>query len=155
MHRYRKAFYVAKNKKYLSESEIKKTNKNLNTLEKSLILKKFNGDIDSVYYEDFDNYDDEDFSYADDDKYRKIGSIRRFFKLFDSDYYKPIITDRGYDGRDDNYIKYMSKGNKHKNLSPKKYLNMIRPCLRDLINDHKPTAELNNNNTLLQRFQKP
>ena len=155
MHRYRKAFYVAKNKKYLSESEIKKTNKNLNKLEKSLILKKFNSDIDSVYYEDFDNYDDEDFSYADDDKYRKIGSIRRFFKLFDSDYYKPIITDRGYDGRDDNYIKYMSKGDKHKNLSPKKYLNMIRPYLRDLINDHKPTAELNNNNTLLQRFQKP
>ena len=34
--RYRKAFYVAKNKKYLSESEINKTNKNLNELEKSL-----------------------------------------------------------------------------------------------------------------------
>ena len=32
--RYRKAFYVAKNKKYLSESEIKKTNKNLKKLKK-------------------------------------------------------------------------------------------------------------------------
>ena len=31
---YRKAFYVAKNKKYLSESEIKKTNKNLKKLKK-------------------------------------------------------------------------------------------------------------------------
>ena len=155
MHRYRKAFYVAKNKKYLSESEIKKTNKNLNKLRKSMRFKKFHGNIDSVDYDDLDNYD-YNYGFADDDEYRKTGSIRRrFFKLFDSDYYKPIITDRGYDGRDDNYIKYMSKRDKHKNLSPKKYLNMIRPYLRDLINDHKPTAELNNNNTLLQRFQKP
>ena len=33
---HRKAFYVANNKKYLSKSEIKKTNKNLNKLERSL-----------------------------------------------------------------------------------------------------------------------
>ena len=40
----------------------------------------------------------------------------------------------------------MSKGDRYENLSPKKYLNLIRPYLRDLINKHKPTAELNNNN---------
>ena len=34
MHRYRKAFYIAKNKKKLSESEINEVNKNLNELEK-------------------------------------------------------------------------------------------------------------------------
>ena len=34
--RYRKAFYFAKNKKYLSESEIKKTNKNSTKFKKSL-----------------------------------------------------------------------------------------------------------------------
>ena len=34
--RYRKVFYVAKNKKYLSESDIKKTNKGLTKLKKSL-----------------------------------------------------------------------------------------------------------------------
>ena len=34
INRYRKAFYVAKNKKYLSESEIKKTNKNLTKFKK-------------------------------------------------------------------------------------------------------------------------
>ena len=34
MDRYRKAFYVAKNKKYLSKSEIKKTNKSFNKLKK-------------------------------------------------------------------------------------------------------------------------
>ena len=54
---YRKAFYVAKNKKYLFESELKKTNKNINELEKSLGFKKFHGDIDSVDYDDLDNYD--------------------------------------------------------------------------------------------------
>ena len=30
------------------------------------------------------------------------------------------------------------------NLSPKEYLDIIRSYLRDLINDHKPTAKLNN-----------
>ena len=73
--RYRKAFYVAKNKKYLSESEIKKTNKNLTKLKKSLRFKKFRGNIDSVNYEDLDNYD-YNYDFADDDEYRKIGSIR-------------------------------------------------------------------------------
>ena len=37
-----------------------------------------------------------------------------------------------------------SKGDRYENLSPKKYLNMIKPYLRDLINDHKATAEWNN-----------
>ena len=39
----------------------------------------------------------------------------------------------------------MSKGDRYEDLSPKEYLNVIRPYLRDLINDHKPTVELNNN----------
>ena len=56
--RYRKAFYVAKRKKYLSESEIKKTNKNLKELKESLRFKKFRGNIDSVDYKGLDNYDE-------------------------------------------------------------------------------------------------
>ena len=137
--RYRKAFYVAKNKKYLSESEIKKTNKNLTKLKKSLRFKKFRGNIDSVNY-------DYNYDFADDDEYRKIGSIRTLFKEFDRDYYKPIRTDGGFAGRNNNYIEYTSKGDRYENLSPKEYLNVIRPYLRDLINEHKPTVELNNNN---------
>ena len=39
---------------------------------------------------------------------------------------------------------YKSKGDRYENLSPKEYLNMNRPYLRDLINDHKPTTESNN-----------
>ena len=36
----------------------------------------------------------------------------------------------------------MSKGDRYENLSPKEYLDMIRPYLRDLINDHKTLMEL-------------
>ena len=103
---YRKAFYIAKNYKYLSESEIKKknkllseseinkTNKNINELKKNLRFKKFNSNIDSVDYEDHNNYDD-NYDFVDDDKYRKIGSIRTLFKEFDRDYQKPIRTNDG------------------------------------------------------------
>ena len=98
--------------------------------------------------EDLHNYDDDDDDYVDydDDKYIKIGTIRRLFKGFDRDYYKPIMINRGFGGRENHYIKYRSKWDDYKNLSPKKYLNLIRPYLRDLINEHKLTAELNDNN---------
>ena len=42
-------------------------------------------------------------------------------------------------------MEYMSKGDRYENLSPEEYLNVIRLYLRDLINKHKPTVELNNN----------
>ena len=109
------------------------------------MFKNFHGDIDSVDYDDLDNYDyNSDFS--DEDEYRKIGSIRTLFREFDRDYYKPIRTDDGFAGRRNNYIEYKSKGDRYENLSPEEYLNMIRPYLRDLINEHIPTMELNNNN---------
>ena len=139
--RYRKAFYVAKNKKYLSESEIKKTKKNLTKLKKSLRFKKFRGNIDSVDYEDLDNYD-YNYDFADDDEYRKIGSIRTLFKELDRDYYKPVRTDSGFAERNDDYIEYTSKADRYENLSPKEYLNVIRPYLRDLIDEHKPIMKL-------------
>ena len=109
------------------------------------MFRKFHGNIDSVDYEDLDNYD-YNYDFADDDEYRKIGSIRTLFKEFDRDYYKPIRTDGGFAGRNNNYIEYTSKGDRYENLSPKEYLNAIRPYLRDLKDEHKPTAELNNNN---------
>ena len=144
--RYRKTFYVAKNKKYLYESEIEEIRKNFNELTKSLRFKRFHGNIDSVNYEDLDNYD-YNYDFADDDEYRKIGSIRTLFKEFDRDYYKPIRTDGGFAGRNNSCIEYTSKGDRYENLSPEEYLNMIRPYLRDLINEHISTMELNNNNS--------
>ena len=53
---------------------------------------------------------------------------------FNEDYYKPVKTKSSFNG---NYIKYESNGDKEKRLSVKKYLRMIRPYLRDIINDHK------------------
>ena len=81
--------------------------------------------------------------FADDDEYRKIGSVRGLFKEFDRDYYKPIRTDSGFAGRNNNYIEFKSRGYRYENLSPE-YLDIIMPYLRDLINDHKPTVKLNN-----------
>ena len=49
----------------------------------------------------------------------KIGSIRTLFKEFDRDYYKPIRTDGGFSGRNNNYIEYTSKGDRYENLLPK------------------------------------
>ena len=100
-------------------------------------MKKFHGNIDSINYEDFENYD-YNYDFADDDEYIKIGSIRALFKELDSDYYKPIRTDGGFAGRKNYYIEYNSKGDGYENLSPKEYLNVIRPYLRDLIDEHKP-----------------
>ena len=141
--RYGKAFYIAENKKYLFESELKKTIKNLNELEK-LKFKKFCGNIDSAEYEDLDNYD-YNYDFANDDEYRKIGSFRTLFKGLDSDYDKPTVIQRGFAREDNNYIEYTSKGDRHENVSPKEYLNVIRPYLRGLIDEHKPAAELNKN----------
>ena len=52
----------------------------------------------------------------------------------DEDYYEPIITKGSFTI---SYIQYESIGYKGKNLSIKKYLDMIRPYLSDIINNHK------------------
>ena len=114
------------------------------------MLKKPRDDIDSVYYENLDNYydddDDDDDDKHDDYVYRKTGSVRRLFKKFDIDYYKPILNDSGLDGIINSYMEYTSNGDTYENLLPEEYLNMMRPYLRDLINKHITTMELNNNN---------
>ena len=136
--KYRNTFYDIKNYRYLSVSEIKEARKNLTELKKSLRFQKFHGGID---YDDLDNYDYNYDGGDDDDEYKKIGSIRRLFKGFDKDYYKPIRTDYGFGERNNNYIEYKSKGDRYENLSPKEYLKIIRSYLRDLINNHKPLTE--------------
>ena len=51
-----------------------------------------------------------------------------------NDYYKPIKNNSAFNS---NYIKYRSNEDKDKNLSPKEYLDMIKPYLSNIINDHK------------------
>ena len=71
--KYRKAFYVIRNYKHLSISEIEEARRNLIELRKSVRFEKFHGDIDSTDYDDLDNHDD-NYDFANDE-YRKIGSI--------------------------------------------------------------------------------
>ena len=137
---YRKGFYVIKNCIHHSISDIKKASKNLTKLKKSQTFKKFRGNIDSADYYYLANYD-RNYYFANDHEYGKIGSVRTLFKEFDRDYYKPIRTDGCFSGRNNNYRECTGKGDRYENLSPEEYLNMIRPYLRDLINDHKRTEE--------------
>ena len=59
---------------------------------------------------------------VDDDKCRKIGSVRRLFEEFNKDYYKPKVIDRRFAGEVNYYIKYMSEGDKDEKLSLKNIL---------------------------------
>ena len=79
----------------------------------------------------------------DDTEYQGIRDVanlfnRNLFNGIDEDYCKPKWTKSAFNG---NYIEYESKGDKNKNLSPKEYLDIIRPYLGDLINDHKTQSE--------------
>ena len=73
--KYRKAFYIIKNHRHLSTSEIEEPRKSLIELRNSLRFKTFHPGIDAVDYDDLDNHDD-NYHFADDDEYRKIGSVR-------------------------------------------------------------------------------
>ena len=55
--------------------------------------------------------------------------------LFDKDYFETIIVKTAFDG---NYIQYECKGDKGKKLSIKRFLEIIKSYLSDLINNHKP-----------------
>ena len=54
------------------------------------------------------------------------------------DYDKATATNSAFNN---NYTLYESKRNKDKNLSIKEYLDMIKPYMNDIINDHKTEVE--------------
>ena len=81
--------------KNLYASEIKEA-ENLAELEESIQFIK--------YFDD--GYNDEN-----------IDGIKRLFDMF-----KPKKTDNSFDGRRNNYIEYISKGDEYKDLSTEEYL---------------------------------
>ena len=118
----RKNLYEIENETNPSESKIKEIEKNLTELEENLSKTK-------KYYD------------YDDIEYRGIRNVRDLPDLsIDEDYYKPIIVRGAFNG---NYTQYEGKGDKGKNLSIKKYLNMIKTCLSDIINNHKTRGLVN------------
>ena len=94
-----------------------------------------------------DLYEKEKWLESENEKEKKqhakeLKKIKNFLEGFQEEiqknYYKPIRTK---DAFNDNYIEYESKGDKDKNLSPEDYLDIIRPFLRDMINNHKTHGE--------------
>ena len=127
----RKNLYEIENEKSLFGSKIKEIERNLTELEENLSKPK-------KYYD------------YDDIEYRGIRNVKDLFDLpIDEDYYKPIIT-KGADNN--NYIQYESKADKGKNLSIKKYLNMTRSYLSDIINDHRTQGKwrIHSGNTIIE-----
>ena len=114
----RKEFNESRHK--FAKSKIKEIRTNLLELEENLFKPK-------KYYD------------YDDTEYQGIRNVKELFDLqIDEDYYKPIITNGAFNN---NYIQCESKGNKDKILIPSEYLDMIRPYLSDIINDHKTQGE--------------
>ena len=91
-----------------------------------------------VYLDELKKHRDRD---SDDLDYKKIRSIEYLFDEINEDYYKPVKTKSAFNN---NYIEYESRGHKDENLSPKEYLDMIRPYLRDMINNHKEALKFTN-----------
>ena len=70
----------------------------------------------------------------DDQDYKEIRHIENLFNKIDENHYKPIKAESAFNN---NYKEYESKWDKDKHLSPENYLDIIRPYLRDMINNHK------------------
>ena len=105
MNEIRTNLYEIENKRNLFASKIKEIERNLTELEENISKTK-------KYYD------------YDDTEYKEIRDVKYLFDLsIDEDCYKPKIAKGAFNN---NYIQYESKGDKGKNLSIKKYLNMIR-----------------------------
>ena len=103
-------------RKNLYEIENEEIERNLTELEENLSKSK-------KYYD------------YDDIEYRGIRNVRDLFDLsVDEGYYKPITAKGAFNG---SYIQYESKGDIGKNQSIKEYINIIKPYLSNIINNHK------------------
>ena len=76
-------------------------------------------------------------------KLKRMKKIFLNYRSINKDYYKPIKTVSNFDknNNNNNNIEYERKGDKDKTLTIIEYLNMIRPYLGDIINDHKAQGE--------------
>ena len=87
---------------------------------------------------------------CDDAEYKEIRYVENLLNLsIDEDYYKPMETNNTFNR---NYIEYENKGDKNKTLSIKEYFNMVRPYLRDIINDYKSQGEWKIQLTMIINF---
>ena len=79
------------------------------------------------------------YNIIDDVDYKGIKEIENLFNKINEEYYfEPIKTKHAFN---DSYIEYESRGDKDNNLSLVEYLDIIRPYLRDMIDNHKIHSE--------------
>ena len=111
---------------FLKEKEQKGslTNKQKNVLKNiGSYLKKLNNDLKKLQ------------KYQDDITY---GLDYLFNELNEEDYYKPTEIKSGFDG---SYVLYECRGDKDSKLTIYEYFDIIRPYLKDMINDFKSKGE--------------
>ena len=113
----KKELYEIENKTNLSDKEKGKIDDNLLKL-----VNKLNKKEKHRYH------------YLDDLDYHGLTDIENAFDNIDDDYYKPILVKSSFN---ESYKYYKSRGDKDKKLSIEQYLDVIKPYLSDLINDHK------------------
>ena len=114
----KKELYEIENKTNISDGENERIDDNLLELVNKLNKKE------KYRYHDRDDLD-----------YHGIRDIENLFdNVNDNDYYKPILVKSSFK---ENYKYYESRGDKDKKLSIEQYLDVIKPYLSDLINDHK------------------
>ena len=111
----KKELYEIENKTNLSDKEKEKIDDNLLKLVNKLNKKE--------KYHDRDDLD-----------YHGLRDIENVFDNIEDDYYKPILVKSSFN---ENYKYYGNRGDKDKILSIEQYLDVIKPYLSDLINDHK------------------
>ena len=114
----KKELHEIENKTNISDEEKEKNYNNLLELANKLNKKE------KYRYHDRDDLD-----------YHGIRDIENLFdNVNDNDYYKPILVKSSFN---ESYKYYKSRGDKDKKLSIEQYLDVIKPYLSDLINDHK------------------
>ena len=86
-------------------------------------LKKLNSDLKKLH------------KYQDNVMY---GLDYLFNEVNENDYYEPKEIKSAFDG---SYILYESRGDKDNKLALYKYFDIIRPCLKDMIDDYKSKGE--------------
>ena len=114
----KKELYEIENKTNISDGENERIDDNLLELVNKLNKKE------KYRYHDRDDLD-----------YHGIRDIENLFDADNNeDYYKPILVKSSFN---ESYKYYKSRGDKDKKLSIEQYLDVIKPYLSDLINDHK------------------
>ena len=114
----------------LSKSDLKEIRKHLYSIENKKEL--LESETAKEYLDELDKKILESDEYGDDD-FIGIENVQDLFNILN---YEPAIVKSGFNN---NYIEYRSEGDK--SLSFEEYLALIRPYLKDLINNHKSKGE--------------